>query len=192
MRRRATGPAADDEAFHCALAGARRRDPAAWDDLFRSYAPSVAGYLRLRGANEPDDLTSEVFIGVVRGIARFHGGEADFRSWLFVIAHRRLQDEHRVRGRQPEFQLVDEAALGRRSGDVEHDVLEALGTERVELLCSRLAPDQADVLLLRLLADLTVDQVALVLGKSTGSVKQLQRRGFEAIRKIFTTEGVPL
>ena len=50
----------------------------------------------------------------------------------------------------------------------------------------------SDVLLLRLVADLTVDQIALVLGKTAGAVKALQRRGFEAVRRIFEREGVPL
>ena len=53
-------------------------------------------------------------------------------------------------------------------------------------------PDQRDVLLLRILGDLTVDQVADVLGKSAGAVKQLQRRGLEAIRRLSAREGVPL
>ena len=59
-------------------------------------------------------------------------------------------------------------------------------------LCARLAPDQRDVLLLRIVADLTVDDVAAVVGKSRGAVKALQRRGFQALRKILEQEGVPL
>jgi DNA-directed RNA polymerase specialized sigma24 family protein len=50
------------------------------------------------GAREIDDLTSETFLGVVRAIPRFRGDEGQFRSWVFVIAHRRLQDERRRLG----------------------------------------------------------------------------------------------
>ena len=46
--------------------------------------------------------------------------------------------------------------------------------------------------MLRILGDLTVDQVAEVLGKSPGAVKQLQRRAFAAIRRLVEREGVPL
>jgi RNA polymerase sigma-70 factor (ECF subfamily) len=183
------------EDFESLLARARNGAPSAWEQLFRQLAPAVAGYLRLRGAREPDDLTSEVFLAVFRNLPTFHGTEANFRSWVFVIAHRRLLDERRNRSRRPT--VVDESfedssgdqALG---GDAEADALRRLATERVQAICSRLVPDQRDVLLLRIVGDLTVDQIAEVLEKSPGAVKQLQRRGFEAVRRLLSSEGVTL
>src|SRR3954454_23132420 len=131
MRRRGRSPTVQSEvtrapaqradaAFEAVLARARDGAPSAWDQLFRQFAPAVAGYLRLRGAAEPDDLTSEVFIAVFRNLASFTGTEANFRSWIFVIAHRRLQDERRRRTRRPA--LSDEHFDESRSaavGDVE-------------------------------------------------------------------------
>ena len=111
---------------------------------------------------------------------------------MFVIAHRRLQDERRARAHRP--QTTDEG-LGSAeipAPSAEDDALCDLATDRVRAFCSQLVPDQRAVLLLRILADLTVDQVADVLGKSPGAVKQLQRRGLEAIRRISAREGVPL
>jgi RNA polymerase sigma-70 factor (ECF subfamily) len=164
--------------------------------LFRNYGPAVAGYLRLRGAREPDDLTSEVFLAVFRNLATFHGTEANFRSWVFVIAHRRLQDERRYHRRRPvaEESFEDSSNASREpwGGDAEADALRVLATERVEAICARLVPDQRDVLLLRIVGDLTVEQIAEVLGKSSGAVKQLQRRGFEAVRRLLAREGVTL
>jgi RNA polymerase sigma-70 factor (ECF subfamily) len=182
-----------DAAFEAVLARARDGAPSAWDQLFRQFAPAVAGYLRLRGSAEPDDLTSEVFIAVFRNLASFHGTEANFRSWIFVIAHRRLQDERRRRTRRPavaddEFDESRSAAVG----DVEEDALRLMATERVEAICARLVPDQRDVLLLRVVGDLTIEQIAEVLDKSPGAVKQLQRRAFEAVRRLVAREGVPL
>jgi RNA polymerase sigma-70 factor (ECF subfamily) len=46
-----------------------------------------------------------------------------------------------------------------------------------------LAPDQREVLTLRVVGDLTVEQVADVLGKSRGAVKSLQHRGVAALRR---------
>jgi RNA polymerase sigma factor (sigma-70 family) len=179
------------DAFDALLAGARSGAPWAWDRLYRWLAPAVAGYLRVQSVRDADDLTSEVFLGVVRGIDRFLGDEAQFRSWVFVIAHRRVQDDRRRRVRRPDpDELVDDGRLV--GGDTEDDVLRSLAASRVHALCARLAPDQRDVLLLRIVADLTVDDVAAVLGKSRGAVKALQRRGFQALRKILEQEGVPL
>lgn len=183
------------DGFDDLLAHARAGRPSAWDELYRSYAPAVGGYLRLRGAKDVDDLTSEVFLAIFRNIDTFSGTEANFRSWIFVIAHRRLQDERRRRWRKPPGESFDESPAAESEtagGDVEDDALRALATERVHTICRRLAPDQADVILLRILGDLSVDQVAEVLGKSSGAVKQLQRRGFEAVRRLLATEGVTL
>ena len=191
------------EDFDAVLAAARAGRPEAWERLYRSLAPAVTGYLRVQGAAEPDDLASEAFLGVFRRIGSFSGDEAGFRSWVFVIAHRRLQDDRRRSSRRPvmddSFDESVSTAIGREhrsgelaGGNVEDDALASISNERVKRVCARLAPDQADVLLLRILGDLTVDQVAHVLGKTPGAVKALQRRGFEAVRKILSAEGVPL
>jgi RNA polymerase sigma factor (sigma-70 family) len=177
--------------FDGLLIAARAGRPSAWDQIYRWLAPPVAGYLRLRGAHDVEDLTSEVFLAVFRNIATFDGDETNFRSWVFVIAHRRLQDERRSRLRRPPPDPI-EVAPELTGGDVEHDALGELARERVIVVCGKLAPDQADVLLLRILGDLTVDQVAAALDKTSGAVKQLQRRALEAVRRLVAREGVPL
>lgn len=163
----------------------------AFQRLFDELARPVVGYLRLQGAREPDDLANEVFLGVFSGIGSFEGSEEQFRSWVFTIAHRRLTDERRRLGRRPV--LSDHGGEPETiGGDAESDALSSLGEERVRELLARLAPDQRDVLLLRILADLTVDQAAEALGKTPGAVKALQRRGLAALRKEISKEGVPL
>src|SRR3712207_6274221 len=172
-----TGPA-----FEQVLAAAQAGAGWAFEVLYRDLAPAVTGYLRLHGAAEPDDLASETFIGVFTGLAGFSGDEAGLRGWVFTIAHRRLLDDWRRRSRRP--QLADEpgdltAHLG---GDVEDDVMVRVGAEDVERLCGTLPADQRSVLLLRILADLTVEQCAQVMDRSVASVKALQRRGLRALR----------
>jgi RNA polymerase sigma-70 factor (ECF subfamily) len=176
--------------FERVLEAARAGRAEAWERLYRALAPAVTGYLRMQGAAEPDDLASEVFLGVFRGISRFTGDEGAFRSWVFVIAHRRLQDERRRRFRGVNIVSYESAAVAATVGSAEDDALRELATDRVRTVCAQLAPDQRDVVLLRILGDLTVDQVADVLGKSLGAVKQLQRRGVEAIRRL-SPETIP-
>nr|WP_275264626.1 sigma-70 family RNA polymerase sigma factor [Jiangella asiatica] len=165
------------------LAAARSGAPWAFERLYSSLAPTVAGYLRLQGSAEPDDLTSEVFLGIFAGLAGFEGTEAQFRSWVFTIAHRRLIDERRRTARRPATPTDDPKVLDRPGGDAEADAIDALGLRRVLELCATLSDDQREVVVLRVVADLTVEQVAEVVGKSPGAVKALQRRGFDALRK---------
>ena len=181
------GPSFDD-----VLAAARAGAAWAFEVLYRDLSPAVTGYLRLHGALDPDDLASETFLAVFRGLAGFSGDEDGLRSWVFTIAHRRLVDDWRRRSRRP--QLADDVAEllpETPGGDVEDDVLTRLGTETVHDLCAGLPGDQRSVLLLRVLADLTVEQVAEVMDRSVGSVKALQRRGLRRLRAELEPAGTP-
>ncbi len=174
-------------AFDQVLAAAQAGAAWAFEQLYRDLAPSVTAYLRLHGAAEPDDLASETFIGVFTGLSGFSGDEDGLRGWVFTIAHRRLLDDWRRRSRRP--QLADEPGdLGAHvGGDVEDDVFVRIGAEDVERLCGTLPADQRSVLLLRILGDLTVEQVAQVMDRSVGSVKALQRRGLRTLRERLDT-----
>jgi RNA polymerase sigma factor (sigma-70 family) len=186
-------PAADDDLVAELVVAAQAGAAWAFTRLWERFAGPVAGYLRLQGAAEPEDLTSEVFLAAFTGLGRFRGDGAAFRSWLFTIAHRRLIDERRRRGRRvATTELEASAGETLEGGDAETEALTGLGTERVLRLLADLSPDQRDVLALRILGDLTVEQVADALGKRAGAVKALQRRGLEALRRKFSEEGVPL
>ena len=166
--------------------------PWAFERLYADLAPVVAGYLRLQGAAEPEDLTSDVFLGVFTGIDSFEGSETQFRSWVFTIAHRRLVDERRRLARRLWSPAGDLAAFDKSGGDVEADALDALGSRRVFEWCAGLSADQRDVLVLRVVGDLTIDQVAAIVDKSPGAVKALQRRALTALRQQVEKEGVTL
>lgn len=185
-------PARIGEAFPSVLTAAQSGGSWAFDRLYRAFAPSVVGYLRMQGAADPEDLTNEVFLNVFTAIGSFAGDEGQFRAWMFTIAHRRLLDERRRAGRRPQMaheQANDQAHAG---GDVEDEAVRRLSVERVRTLCDRLAPDQRDVLLLRMLSAMTVEQTAEALGKSPAAVKALQRRALGAIRRLIEREGVSL
>jgi RNA polymerase sigma factor (sigma-70 family) len=175
-------PAPREEHFDRLLLAARARAEWAWAEIYRELSPGVLGHLRARGAREPEDLTGEVFLQVVRDLPSFAGKGSDFRSWVFTIAHHRLVDEARRAARRPvlpEESASLEALLP--IGDAEEDALAELGAERVRRVLSALSSDQQAVILLRVVGDLTVTEVARVVGKTPGAVKQLQRRGLAAI-----------
>jgi len=181
-----------DGKFDTVLAAARTGSPQAYTRIFTALAPVVEGYLRLQGASEPEDLTSEVFLAILRNLGSFEGDEPGFRSWVFTIAHRRLLDERRRAVRRPAPTSLAEAPDTPAPDDVEQTVVEALGATQVRALCQRLTADQRDVLLMRLLGRLTIDEIATVMARTPGSVKALQRRGLLAIARHIEREGVPL
>ena len=178
--------------FSGILAAARTGAEWAWAALYRDLAPSVLGYLRARDAADPEDLTGEVFLQVVRGLAGFSGDEPNFRAWVFTIAHHRLIDDRRGRARRPVETVADLPETARRSGNAEDEALDALASERVRRIIGRLAPEQCDVLLLRVMGGLTVAEVAQTMDKSTGAVKALQRRGLAHVERVLAKDRVTL
>lgn len=185
------GPAGAGGDFAAVLGAAQANEGWAFERLYYSLAPVVAGYLRLQGSPDPEDLTNEVFLSAFRSVGSFSGDEDGFRSWVFTIAHRRLTDERRRLGRRPPMSDQDISVASQPSGgDVEEEALRRLGTERVRGLCERLAPDQRDVVLLRMVSGLSIEQTAEALGKSPTAVKALQRRALAALRRAFEREGV--
>jgi len=173
------------------LGAAQTGAPWAWDRLYQDLAPPVRGYLVAQGAADPDDLLGEVWLHVARGVARFGGDESAFRSWVFMIAHHRVVDERRRRGRRPESAPGDADDWAGTTPAAEDDALAGIATEEVVALLARLTDDQRDVLTLRILGDLTVEQVAAATGRRPGAVKALQRRALRSLQKILL-QAVPL
>jgi RNA polymerase sigma-70 factor (ECF subfamily) len=170
------------------VVAAGQGDPDALDSVYRSLAPRVLGYLRARGVEDPEGLTDEVFIAVIPRLAGVRGGTEGLRTLLFSVAHARVVDEHRRRTRwpvqasyQPEYdaRLVDSA---------ETVAMTRVTTGEVGQLLEELGEDQRAVIMLRVVADLSLEQTASVLGRSVGSVKQLQRRGLLRLRELIDGE----
>src|SRR5215207_6255920 len=179
--------------FPGVLEAARARADWAFEVLYRDLAPSVIGYLRGQGAPEPEDAASEVFVGMVRNIGSFEGDERAFRTWVFSIAHRRLIDQRRRRARRPE-RITDPSKLTDRALKTEalrpgQEIQARLPGPPARALLE-LSPDQRAVILLRVVADISVAEVAQILGKSQGAVKTLQRRALRALAKTLKGEGV--
>jgi RNA polymerase sigma factor (sigma-70 family) len=171
------------ERFTPLLEAAREGSEAAWQEIYGDLAPLVLGYLRANGAPDPEDVLSEVFLQVSRDIARFDGEETGFRSWVFTIAHHRLIDARRHSARRPVELSPEPPEPGGRADDAAEEALARIGTQEVQRILSTLSEDQRAVLLLRVIGDLSIEDVATALGKRPGAVKALQRRGLAAVKR---------
>jgi RNA polymerase sigma factor (sigma-70 family) len=181
------------ERFKALLDSARQGSEAAWGEVYRELAPVVLGYLRGSRAPEPEDILSEVFLQVARDLPGFEGDERRFRSWVFTIAHHRLIDARRHAARRPvDYAPEPPEPDGPPVDDAADVALARIGTEEVHRVLKALSPDQRAVLLLRVLGDLTIEEVARAVRKRQGAVKALQRRGLAAVRRELARRGVTL
>ncbi|HVR78302.1 MAG TPA: sigma-70 family RNA polymerase sigma factor [Acidimicrobiia bacterium] len=168
--------------FDSVLGAAKAGADWAWALLYRDLAGPITGYLASRRAPSPEDVAAETFLQVARGIHGFEGDEAAFRSWVFVIAHRRLIDARRKVMREPNLVALPIDESGYQGGNVETEAMDRLVTAELEQALGALTDDQHDVLALRVIANLTLEETADAVGKRVGAVKALQRRGLTALR----------
>jgi len=180
-----------DEDFEKLLEAAREGAEWALADLYGEYQPRLVRYLKARVAFDAEDLAHEVWLDTAAALPRFEGDRSAFAGWLFTIARRRVVDEQRRAGRRrttsvPIEDLYDLRALI----DVEDDVLGELGVRELIARIRELPPDQADIVLLRAVAGLEVDEVARVLGKRPGAIRVIAHRTLKKLAKgmIRTTE----
>ncbi len=170
----------DEDMVRRAAAGV----PDALSSVYSILSPKVVGYLRARGSEDPEGLTNDVFLQVIPKLRGLKGGVEGLRTFVFSVAHARVVDEHRRRARRPRMSTYDADTDLRRSQSAEGEFLET-GTAHLDHALSCLGEDQRTVLLMRTVADLSLEETANALGKSTGAVKQLQRRALVAMREMY-------
>jgi RNA polymerase sigma-70 factor (ECF subfamily) len=183
IRHRAPSDGMGSETFDAVLAAAQAGAGWAFRTIWQEYAASVAAFARARGSREADDLTSEVFLALFEQLPDFVGGEPELRSFVFSIAYRRVVDELRRRTRRGETREWSAEGDVRESPSAEDAAFERLGERSALSLLDSLPEDQRNVMVLRILGDLTIEQIAEVVGKRVGAVKALQHRALESLRK---------
>ena len=171
------------------LARAQAGDPDALRVLFRTYQPRLLRFLRGLEPSVADDLAGEVWLAVAVQLDRFVGSERDFRAWLFAVARNRLADHRRRAARRPRLvaidgELVDTAPVQGRpgSGDPAELAIERLSAQAaIDVLVADLTPEQAEVVLLRIVGGLSVEEVATLTARSPGAVRVLQHRALSRL-----------
>jgi len=160
--------------------------------LFRRTYPRVRAYLaRQVGAEHAEDAVSETMIRAVRGIDRFELGPGGFDPWLFGIARRVAVDHHRRAGRLRRQDVAAAALDAGGDGGIEGPGERlVIGEEQAELrrAFARLTPGEQEVLELRVVAELSADEAAVVLRKAPGAVRTAQSRALSRLRQLLDAE----
>jgi len=177
------------EAFDEVLEAAAGGDEQSFALLWRDLQPGLLRYLSVVASGVAEDLASETWLDVVRGLGRFEGGELGFRAWVFTVARHRVTDWRRRTARQPTIPLPPELLPQRPApDDPATRAVEAISTEAALALIAELPPDQAEVVALRSVAGLDVARVAQIVGKQPGAVRVLAHRGLRRLAERYATE----
>lgn len=161
---------------------ARDGDPDALAQLWRSYNHLLLRYFRGKRMRDPDDLASTVWVEVATSLGRFQGGEHDFRRWLFTIAARRRIDDIRAIKRREAQTIRSRPAVPALQSPSAGDEADRNRSLDIALaLIATLPDDQADAVLLRVIGDLSVSEVAAIMRRREGTVRVLVHRGLKRL-----------
>jgi len=177
------------EAFDSVLAAAKTGAEWAFGALYDDYNPRLLRYFAARAPRAAEDLAADTWMGVASRLGSFEGDEEQFRSWLFTIAHRRLVDHWRQRS-QEEADMASPGPETAAEGPEDLVVGAASAQAAALRIAAVLSPDQAEVVLLRVLGGLDVEQVAEILGKRPGTIRVLQHRALKKLADEISLEDV--
>ncbi|MGZ4431479.1 MAG: RNA polymerase sigma factor [Gaiellales bacterium] len=178
-----------DRRFDEVLDAAGHGDVDALGELYRRCQPGVLRFLTAQAGESGHDLASETWLDVAAGLPRFSGDEIAFRRWLFTIARRRLIDARRRDRRRPTVP-GHPTGLERpdRTADTEGQAIGDIESQAALRRIASLPPDQAEIVLLRVLGGLSAEDVAEIVGKSPANVRVIQHRALS--RLAAQLEGV--
>ena len=165
---------------------AQQQDQEAFSRLYEEYFDKIYRYVVLRIGNktEAEDVTQQVFVNSLKSISTFKWKGTPFSAWLFRIAHNQVIDHVRKGKRQAAVPLEESVMAG--NADPQQITERKLDIERLLSAAERLTEAQRQVISLRFASELSVAQVAKVMGKSEGAVKALQHSAIVALRRTLS------
>jgi RNA polymerase sigma-70 factor (ECF subfamily) len=184
--------------FEQLIAAARVGDPEAITTIWRVEQPRLLRVLRAEAGDAADDIASQTWLEIMGVLPRFDGDERGFRALLFTIARRRLADHRRTQRRKPAQATAPDVLADLRGAasdagtqaGIDAGIVDALRSEEVvAAITAMVSPEQAEVLLLRVVAGLSVDEVARIVGRTPGAVRVQQHRALKRLAELWEDEG---
>jgi RNA polymerase sigma-70 factor, ECF subfamily len=168
------------------LERAARRDPAALSMLYDQYVDRIYSYIyhRVGQVELAEDLTGQVFIRMLEAVRKGYSWRSSFSGWLYRIAHNLVIDHYRRRSRAS-FVDIDEVTTLSHDAEPMQSVQARLDSEQLRIALGKVTEEQAQVITLRFLEDLSIAETAEIMAKTEGAIKALQYRAVLALRRAM-------
>ena len=165
---------------------AKQHDEAAFAQLYEEYFDKIYRYVTIRIGDkmEAEDITQQVFLNAIKAISSFKWKGVPFSAWLFRIAHNQVVDYLRKSKKRVSVPL--EESLVASDSDPKEVFERKLNIERLVSATRKLTPAQQEVISLRFVGEMSVAQVAKVMGRSEGAIKALQHSAVVALRRVLS------
>jgi RNA polymerase sigma-70 factor (ECF subfamily) len=170
-----------------ALVERARRDTGGFEPLYRRHRDRLYGYLLARSGNEEDaaDLTQHVFLQAYLGLEKYREDKGSFAAWLFGIARHAATDFHRRRRVAVQWEYLPADVLTSDRDDLEADAMRREQTAHVRDLLEALPKEKREILVLRFVGDLTIPEIAAVIGKSPEATRKQLTRTLNLLEGLY-------
>jgi RNA polymerase sigma-70 factor (ECF subfamily) len=172
-----------------------RGEQSAIEALYRTHFDTIYRYvfLRLGSPSAAEDVTSQVFLGMIRGLGRYRDEGKPFVAWLYGMARKQIAFFQRGQSRAPSPVDLDAAEeLVAQSAGPHATAEERELRVAVAHAISKVPEGQREVIMLRYILSMSVAETAAIVGRTEGAVKQLQLRGLATLRTLLGHEGLDL
>lgn len=167
---------------------ARQRDATAFGILYERYVDRVYRYISYRTSSTvvAEDLTAEVFLNAWRSIERYEDRGYAFSTWLLRLAHNEVTDHYRTS--RNDVSLPDTDIHSSSLPEPGHFV--ELQVDQIVLVrvINQLPDEWRQIILLRFVEGLPFEEVAAIIGKSSGACRVIQHRALARLRELLTVE----
>jgi RNA polymerase sigma-70 factor (ECF subfamily) len=165
-----------------------RGEESAVEALYRTHFDAVYRYvlLRLGSPSAAEDVTSQVFLGMIRGLGRYRDEGKPFLAWLYSMARKQVAFFQRTQSRTPTHWDLDAVAeLAEQTAGPHATAAERETRAAIARALTRVPEGQREVILLRYVLSMSLADTAAVVGRSEGAVKQLQLRGLATLKALL-------
>lgn len=166
---------------------AAKGDPEALAVLYDQFSDKIYSYIyhRVGHADLAEDLTGQVFIRMLEAVRVGRAWRTSFSGWLYRIAHNLVIDYYRRRGRATFIDLEEAAPVQSQHGDPIQAAEAVFDRQRLRAALNSLTEEQAQVITLRFLEELSIAETAEIMGKTEGAIKAQQYRAVLALRRVM-------
>lgn len=166
---------------------AKNGDAEAFGLLYDAFAQRIFRFIKLKIQNQQDaeDALQEVFVKAHRGLTNLKVDNLNFSAWLYKIASNTINDKFRKQYRTPEIVSIEETLNLADKGSLQKNIEISSEVENVVLLFEELPTLYKQVLELRFIQDLSLEEVSKILKKSNLSVRLIQYRALKKVKNIM-------
>jgi RNA polymerase sigma-70 factor (ECF subfamily) len=173
------------------IKAAQRGDPQAFAALYRSHVDRIYRYVLYRVETDliAEDLTSDVFIRALEGLASYECGPTPWIAWLYSIANARVIDHYRRSERLSQKEVLEETTVS-VDPDLDTNIMGEFSQEVIQDALQRLNDEQQQVIIFRFIEGYSLEKTAELLGKTIGAVKTMQHRALASMTRALQKRGI--